>query len=69
MTPNCRVTYCRVETGEAWQEEFFDPFIYRHNGRVVQWNGFKWCGGVSYAGEPIMVRLRPVFDISKPPPP
>lgn len=66
MTANCRVTYVRMDTGEAWEEEFHDPYIYRYGDQVVHWNGDKWHRGVAYAGKAILDRLRPISDLNRP---
>lgn len=71
---NCVATYVSMTTGVTHDEAFHDPYIYAYRdpstGRdiCVQWNGLRWSLGPSYAGAPVLSRLRRVADLSRPPP-
>jgi hypothetical protein len=66
---NCRVTYWNTVTGEVFDEDFYDPYIYiSPSGQVIRWDGDNWYVGVSYAGVGIKNKLKvadPRFPLPK----
>lgn len=70
MVNNCRVTYVKLDTGESWEEEFHDPYIFLIGDDVFAWNGAHWTHSVSYAGKPIkdkLTRVQPKNNEDPPP--